>query len=228
MTAMREIVLYGASGHANAVRCAIEGQGFARVAAFIDDFQGDQGHAIDGRPVISFETWRGRHADKSCLIAVADTAAKRRLVERISAAGGTFCMLYDQPQRAPVEVAIGQGSLIAQPAYVGPQTRIGDHVLVMPMTSVGHDVEIGAYGTICPSSSIGGHVVLEEGVFVGAGSTIVNGKAVRPLIIGAGATIGAGAVVTKAVAPGATVMGNPARPLRELARAGGASGDLGT
>jgi len=52
--------------------------------------------------------------------------------------------------------------------------------------------------------------VVERGASIGSGATILGG--VR---IGAGATVGAGAVVTKDVAPGATVAGNPARPLRE-------------
>jgi acetyltransferase-like isoleucine patch superfamily enzyme len=49
---------------------------------------------------------------------------------------------------------------------------------------------------------------VERGATIGSGATILGG--VR---IGAGATVGAGAVVTKDVEPGATVVGNPARPL---------------
>jgi acetyltransferase-like isoleucine patch superfamily enzyme len=51
--------------------------------------------------------------------------------------------------------------------------------------------------------------VVERAATIGSGATILGG--VR---IGAGATVGAGAVVTKDVAPGSTVAGNPARPLR--------------
>ena len=50
--------------------------------------------------------------------------------------------------------------------------------------------------------------VVERGATIGSGATILGG--VR---IGAGAMVGAGAVVTKDVASGATVVGNPARQL---------------
>jgi acetyltransferase-like isoleucine patch superfamily enzyme len=53
------------------------------------------------------------------------------------------------------------------------------------------------------------HTVVERGASIGSGATILGG--VR---IGEKALVGAGAVVTKDVAPGETVVGNPARPLR--------------
>lgn len=210
-----DVVIYGASGHANAVRCAIEAQGLARVVAFIDDYRGEEGATVGNRPVVSFERWRGSYRTLPCLIAVGETRAKRRLADRIAQAGGTFCRLYDASDMA--EVTVGAGSFLGPSIYVGPNTTIGEHVFIMPMTSVGHDVTIESYSTVCPSCSIGGHVTLESGAFIGAGSTIINGKVGQPLVIGARATIAAGAVVTKSVAPDTTVMGNPAQPLRRLA-----------
>jgi UDP-2-acetamido-3-amino-2,3-dideoxy-glucuronate N-acetyltransferase len=50
--------------------------------------------------------------------------------------------------------------------------------------------------------------VVERGAAIGSGATILGG-----IRIGAGSTVGAGAVVVGDVAAGATVVGNPARPL---------------
>jgi serine acetyltransferase len=51
-------------------------------------------------------------------------------------------------------------------------------------------------------------VVVEDGASIGSNATILG-----PVTIGRDATVGAGAVVTHDVAPGATVVGSPARPL---------------
>lgn len=50
-------------------------------------------------------------------------------------------------------------------------------------------------------------------VWVGAGAVLRQGKPGKPLVIGKGAVVGMGAVVTKDVAAGVTVVGNPARRL---------------
>jgi len=50
--------------------------------------------------------------------------------------------------------------------------------------------------------------VIEEGAAIGSGAVIMGG-----IRIGARALVGAGAIVTRDVAPGATVAGNPARML---------------
>lgn len=51
-------------------------------------------------------------------------------------------------------------------------------------------------------------VRVERGATIGSGATILGG-----LTVGAGSMVGAGAVVTSDVAPGATVVGVPARPV---------------
>ena len=83
---------------------------------------------------------------------------------------------------------------------------------------VGETAEIGDECTIYQGVTLGGtrlekgakrHPTLGRGVIVGANSQVLGG-----FTVGDGARVGSGAVVVKAVPPGATAVGNPARILQ--------------
>src|SRR5262249_14414732 len=220
MLVVPRIVFYGASGYSDCiVRLLTYPQPRCEPTACIDDFRGGPREPLNEIQIIFFEEWKNNFLDLACIVTIADPKSRRRLADKILVAGGSFARLYERPEFSFPGVSIDAGTFVFMPTYLGPNTMLGKHVHVMPMCSIGHDVKIADYVTLCPSCTVSGYVVIEEGVFVGAGSTIVNGKPGRPLIVGAGSKISAGAVVTKSIPPNASVAGNPARPLRELARA---------
>lgn len=79
---------------------------------------------------------------------------------------------------------------------------------------IGETAEIGDDVTLYQGVTLGGttwnkgkrHPTLGDGVVVGAGAKVLG-----PFTVGAGAKVGSNAVVTKAVPPGATVVGIPGR-----------------
>ena len=218
MLVVPRIVFYGASGYSYCiVQMATYTQPLCEPVAYIDDFRGGCGQRLNDIPIISFDEWKNNFLDLACFVTVADPKSRRRLADKILVAGGSFARLHERSEYSFPGVSIDAGTIVFMPIYIGPNTMLGKHVQVMPMCSIGHDVKIADYVTLCPSCTVSGYVVIEEGVFVGAGATIVNGKLGRPLIVGAGTKISAGAVVTKSIPPNASVGGNPARPLPALA-----------
>lgn len=223
MSQPTEIFIFGASGHgaAMAINLAMDfgPPGLCRVAGFIDDVLGGRGEQACGKPVLSLSEWERKNCGKPVVVAVADPESRRRIVERLTRAGAGFPVLYrDHFRNLFPGVEVGAGTAISAQVYIGPFTRIGEHVQLMPRCSIGHDVEIGDFVTVCPGSVVSGNVVVESGVFIGAGATIVNGRAGAPLVIGRDSMVAAGSVVTSSLAASSRVIGNPAQPLREFVR----------
>jgi maltose O-acetyltransferase len=88
------------------------------------------------------------------------------------------------------------------PIRIGDNTEIGPHTQIL---SADHprDAE-----TRDSRLEFGQPITIGRNVWIGGGAIILPG-----VTIGDNAIVGAGAVVTRNVAPGATVAGNPARPL---------------
>lgn len=126
--------------------------------------------------------------------------------------------------------AVGEGAVIRPPFHCdyGSQIRLGEGVflnfgcVILDVTWV----TIGALTQIGPNVQIlaadhprdpalrrqglelGRPVTIGANVWIGGGAILLPG-----ITVGEDAVIGAGAVVTRDVAPGVTVAGNPARPL---------------
>ena len=119
---------------------------------------------------------------------------------------------------------IGTFVEIQRGAVIGAACKIQSHTFICDGIEIGDGVFVGHSVTFVndkePRATAAGgglqteddwelqRTVVEDGASIGSGATILGG--VR---IGAGALVGAGAVVARDVAPGETVVGNPARPL---------------
>jgi acetyltransferase-like isoleucine patch superfamily enzyme len=118
------------------------------------------------------------------------------------------------------DVVVGRGSLVENDTTIGSMTKIQagayitaystleEHVFIAPCVVTSNDNFMGR--TEKRHDLIEGPTI-RRGARVGAG--VVLCPAVE---IGEEAFVGAGAVVTKDVAPRTLVVGNPARPLREV------------
>ena len=89
----------------------------------------------------------------------------------------------------------------------GGNTIIEDNVKIDALIHIGHDVHLHKNVEITAGAVVGGFVDAKDGAYIGINSVIRN-----RVTLGANCFIGMGATVTKSVADGITVVGNPAKP----------------
>ena len=110
-------------------------------------------------------------------------------------------------------VELGAGAVLSPFVTLTSNIRIGQHFHANLYSYVEHDCVLGDFVTFAPGVHCNGNVHIEDHAYIGAGAIIKQGQPGQPLVVGRGAVVGMGAVVTKSVAAGATVVGNPARPM---------------
>lgn len=118
--------------------------------------------------------------------------------------------------KSPEEYARHIGVVVGENCLINTRNWSSEPYLI----TIGNNVQItsnvyihthgggNAVRMLYPNFDIFGKVVIEDWVYVGAGSQIMPG--VR---IGKGSIVAAGSIVTKSVPPGVVVGGNPARVL---------------
>lgn len=200
------VVIYGSGGFGREVVTAARAE--SRPLAFLSDTPAPPFADI---PVITLADLTP--ADE-VVIAVADGQMRRMLADRCN----RFGMIVAPTVVVGHDVAIGEGAILCDHAMVTASARIGRHFHANIYSYVAHDCVIGDFVTLCPRACVNGNVHVGDGAYIGTSAVIRQGNHARPLTIGAGAVIGMGAVVTKDVPPGATVVGNPARPMPLKAR----------
>lgn len=104
---------------------------------------------------------------------------------------------------------IGEGTLVAHHAHVGPGACVGRGVIVNTGAIVEHECEVKDFSHISVNAAVAGRARIGSNVFVGAGATVIDGVTICDDVI-----IGAGATVIENIDVAGTYVGTPARAIR--------------
>lgn len=146
-------------------------------------------------------------------VGLGDSRKREKLANLYEAAGCEPVSIYARDFVRYEDVHIGAGAVFCPYTMATINVRIGKYFQANMYSNVAHDCVIGDFVTFAPGARCNGNVHIGDHAYIGSGAVLRDGREGKPLRIGAGAVVGMGAVVTKDVPPGATVVGNPARPL---------------
>ncbi len=209
--AERCIAIYGASGFGREVLPLVRSQhgGDDVDIVFVDDGQ------ANGTTILSFNAFVSLpHRKKQFVIAIANSRVRETLVARCLIAGFESLAVRAANVVTLDDVVMGEGAILCPFSLLTSTIRIGRFFHANNHAYVSHDCVIGDFVTLAPGAKLNGNIHVDDHAYIGSGAVIKQGTPAQPRRIGRGAVIGMGAVVTKDVAPGETVVGNPARLLR--------------
>ncbi len=210
---MDEIIIVGAGGHGRVVLDILRAAEEFTPVGFLDANAGLHGRQVDGLEVLGDLSVLERlkyQGVTGAIVAIGDNHIRRTYAEDITNLGLNLINAIHPSANIAATAHIGKNVVIAAGAVVCAHCQIGNSTVLNTGCIVDHESIIANSAHICPGAKLAGRVTVDSGAFVGIGATIIQN--VR---IGTDAVVGAGAVVIKEVPPGVTVVGVPARILRQ-------------
>ncbi len=177
---MEDLIILGAGGTSREIADAVADVN--RVTAvwnlvgFLDDDVTKHSRLIAGLPVLGSIDSAKMHAGRF-IIGVAragDPWQRRRIFERLDLPRERLATIIHPTASLSSTASVGAGTAILQNAVVTTDAVIGDHVLIHYGCIVAHDAVVDDYVTMAPGSLIAGSVRLRSGVYLGAGSRVIN------------------------------------------------------
>jgi sugar O-acyltransferase (sialic acid O-acetyltransferase NeuD family) len=210
------VVVWGCAGHA-AVLLDLLAHCRMQVCAFLDQQATEP--LVPGVPVFAREQdwlqWHQAQVRGQPLYGVAAIGRQGGHRQRVQAFfeshGVALPVLVHPHATVSPQARLGHGVQVLAGAIVAARAQLGDMCIVNHRASVDHECVLAPGVMVAPGATLCGSVRVGEDAFIGAGATVLP-----RLSVGAGAMVGAGAVVTRDVAPGAVVCGNPARRVKEV------------
>ena len=211
---MKTLSIIGAGGHGGAVADAAARTGQWAGIEFYDDrvAAGAEayGFRVQGNVDALFAKIESAGAaTMDTFVAVGDNMRRLLLARRILATKAPLATIIHPAATVGARVEIGAGTVLMAGAIVNIGSRLGIACIVNTRAGVDHECLLGDAVHVCPGVSLAGRVNIGDLAWIGIGSSVIQGRR-----IGTRSTVGAGSVVIRDIEDEVTVVGNPARVLR--------------
>lgn len=215
---MKDLIIIGAGGVGRETALIVEALNLVskewNILGFVDDNKEVQGKNINGYKVLGGIDYTLNYKDEIYVVCgIANYKVKKSIIDKIKSTNSKikFPNIIHPSVKLNRTVDIGEGCIIYENAVITANIKIGSHVIISPKCGIGHDSIIQDYTTLLWNVNVSGNVVLEEGVTMGSGSTVIQG-----IRIGRESFIGAGAVVIKNIRLNSKSVGVPSRYIGEM------------
>ncbi|MCQ3931018.1 MAG: transferase [Chloroflexi bacterium] len=212
---LKTLVILGAGGFAREILDIVDSINtvsptWNMLGFLVDSQYGEVGTIIQEKTILGNFSWLKEHSDVYVVCGVGTPHYRWHMIERLRELPISFATLVHPSVIKTRWITIGKGSVITAGCVLSNHITIADHVHINPSCTIGHDVTLGPFVSVAPGVLVSGNVNLYEGVYVGTGASIIEKKN-----IGAWSIVGAGSTVTKDVPANSTVVGVPAKVIKQ-------------
>jgi len=207
---MKEILICGTGGFAAEITEYIQDNNNYTIKGYLDLYDKDHIKYNYNAPYLGSEDEFKFTSNDYVVIAIADAKLREKIYNKLKIKGVQFPNIIHKSSFISKSSFIKEGAILCPFVTLTSNLKIGKNFQANIYSYIAHDCTIGNNVTFAPSVKCNGNVIIEDNVYIGTGVIIHQGKPNKPLKIGKNAVIAAGSVVTKSVAEGMTVFGNPA------------------
>jgi len=209
------LVIFGTGGFAREVHelveDVLEGTGLEHVlVGWVDDNVAMHGKVVHDLPVLGGVEWVRAHPGVAVVLGLGSPVVKRRVALALIDAGATFPTVIHPTAVIGRRVRLGAGNIVTAGVIMTTDCMTDAFVTFNLGVTFAHDSTIGAYTNVAPYALLSGNFSCGEGVDIGTGATILQG-----VQVGDWAIIGGGALVNRPVLSNTTVVGVPAKVIKE-------------
>ena len=210
---MKNIVIFGSSGHARVIVDIVLEQGQHKIAGILDKDR-EAGQTEAGCPVLGSEDSLPRlmsdHGLAGGIIAIGDNFLRSKVAAKVRSLCPDFTFVAAVHPKAAVarDVLIGEGTVVMAGVTINSSCSIGRHCVLNTASSLDHDSTVEDFASLAPGAITGGNVRLGRYAAIGIGATIKNN-----LRIGEHTVIGAGATVLQNIEAYKVAYGTPAEEM---------------
>ena len=213
---IKEIILWGGTGHAKVLRELVGHVGYRVTAVF--DNNPDVAAPFPDVPIYygteGFFKWKEARdiSNVSCLVAIGGARGRDRLsIQSFLEGEGLRPAIAVHPTAFVAENAsLAKGCQVLAQATVCAEAKVGEACIINTASSVDHECILGRGVHIGPGATLAGCVSVGDYSFVGSGAVVLPRVKIGSTVI-----VGAGAVVTRDVPDGKVAFGNPAKVHRD-------------
>lgn len=210
---MKKAYIFGTKGFAKEVEFILyDNYGALSDVTFVaENNSEDLNTKINGREVISEESFFNLSETVDCYIAVGSPSLKKKIYSKLKDKENISFpnLVHKSVVMDNRFVELGQGNIICSNCSITTNIKIKNFVHINLNCTLGHDSVIEDFVTCSPGCNISGNVLINDLTYLGTNCIIIEKKKITSNVI-----IGAGSVVIKDLLEAGTYVGAPTKKIK--------------